>query len=216
MNQIIYISKANLKNNNVQKTKKDIKKYSFIFILSISFLVIFFTVFINFKLEKNDNYSSKLVNNYNISQLYNNDSKILINSSNDFSVIGMIDIPSLKITYPILSDCNDSNLKISPCKVSGPSIGKIGNFCIAGHNYNNSLFFSKIMSLQIGDEILLFDLDGNCYSYFISSKFEVDEKDLSVLDNSDKYELTLITCNNLNSNRYIVKALADFSMNSNG
>ncbi len=35
---------------------------------------------------------------------------------------------------------------------------KYGNFCIAGHNYNNYQFFSRLKKLNIGDVIDIYDL----------------------------------------------------------
>lgn len=35
---------------------------------------------------------------------------------------------------------------------------KYGNLCIAGHNYNNYQFFSRLKKLNIGDIIYIYDL----------------------------------------------------------
>ncbi|MCI8482191.1 MAG: sortase [Clostridia bacterium] len=35
---------------------------------------------------------------------------------------------------------------------------KYGNTCIAGHNYNNYQFFSRLKKLNIGDVIYIYDL----------------------------------------------------------
>lgn len=99
-------------------------------------------------------------------------------------------------------------LKIAPCRFSGESLVENDNICIAGHNYDNSLFFSKIGDLSTGDEILIFDNSGKEYVYYVYDIYEVDQHDLSPIfdyDNTTK-TLTLVTCNNLNSNRIIVRA----------
>lgn len=207
MNQIIYIDNENDNNfNNVLKLKKF---YFLIFIIFLILCIVCFAIYVYNLFSKNDYISDKLVNNYNISQLYSNLPANLINSSSTFSVLGIIEIPKLNITYPILSDCTDENLKIAPCKFAGSELNSVGNFCIAGHNYNNSLFFSKIWELCEDDVILIYDLNGNCFRYSVCSVFEVDSKDLSVLESSyyNVCELTLITCNNMNSNRIIIKAV---------
>ena len=59
--------------------------------------------------------------------------------------------------YPVFSNYNEELLKISPCRFYGPTLGKNGNLCIAGHNYDNSKFFSKISILHINDEIILYN-----------------------------------------------------------
>ena len=42
-----------------------------------------------------------------------------------------------------------------------------GNLCIAGHNYKNSLMFSKIEELKINDSIYISDLNKNRIEYII-------------------------------------------------
>ena len=91
-------------------------------------------------------------------------------------------------------------------KVDSNNIGEKGNICIAGHNYNNNSFFSRLDELEVADEILLEDLKGNKYVYKIFSIYEIDESDMSILLNTSEYELTLLTCNNSNKKRIIVKA----------
>ena len=56
----------------------------------------------------------------------------------------MIEIPKIGIYYPIISEATDELLKISPCRIAGPMPNEDGNLCIAGHNYDNYKFFSKL------------------------------------------------------------------------
>lgn len=70
------------------------------------------------------------------------------------------------------------------------------------------MFFSKTNTLTVNDEIYLYDISSNKYVYKVFELSEVVESDLSpIFDyNSSFKQLTLITCNNFNSNRIIVKA----------
>lgn len=90
----------------------------------------------------------------------------------------------------------------------GKSLSENSNICIAGHNYNNSLFFSNINLLENNDKIFLYDTNDLKYEYFVYDKYEVSPSDLSPVLNCDinNKELTLVTCNNLNNNRIIVKS----------
>lgn len=121
---------------------------------------------------------------------------------------GIIEIPKINLYYPVFSHLTEDLLKISPCKFYGDSPDENGNICIAGHNYDNSLFFSKISTLSTNDEIFLFDNNGTKYIYFVYDIYEVKPSDLSPVLNYDENEktVTLITCNNFNSNRIILKA----------
>lgn len=121
----------------------------------------------------------------------------------------MIEIPKLKISYSILSQCNDENLEISVCKLCGPNPNEIGNLCVAAHNYNNYSFFSKIHNLDNNDFIRIYDISGNYVDYEVYLNSEVNSTDLSVLEPNQKNprEITLLTCDNSNSNiRIVVKA----------
>lgn len=137
--------------------------------------------------------------NFQINNLYNQNGE-------SFSVVGMIEIPKIDIYYPIISESNDELLKISPCRISGPMPNEDGNLCIAGHNYDNYKYFSKLINLDINDEIIIYDLKNNSLSYHIFEIYEVKANDLTPLTITDgiKKQVTLITCNNLKSNNRII------------
>ena len=82
-----------------------------------------------------------------------------------------------------------------------------GNMCIAGHNYDNGTFFSNIPKLNIGDKITI-KIDGKNYLFTIYEKYETSPKDTSCTsqNTNGNAEITLVTCNNANGNRIIVKA----------
>ena len=129
---------------------------------------------------------------------------------NNFVMIGYIEIPKINIKYPILSNISDELLKVSPCRFYGPLPNENGNLCIAAHNYDDNRFFGNLYKLNIGDMINIYDSSNNVTHYYVYDKFESSEKDTSCI-NQDVHvlkELTLITCNNLNKNRLIIKSKA--------
>lgn len=160
-----------------------------------------------FSLNKKENLSHSLKSNYSISQLYSKNSNNSSISDSSF-IIGMIEIPSLSISYPIFSYLDDELLKISPCKFLGEMPPVSSNLCIAGHNYDNNKFFSNINLLKNGDKILIYNQIGEKFVYSIFNQYEVNDNDLSPIkeDYQGGHELTLITCNNLNQRRIVVKA----------
>lgn len=203
MNQIL---------SSKQKTKNKQKIfYSFQFSISIFFIIIsIITILLYiYSLNKKQKISNSLITNYNIYRLYSNQTSPEFNETvDDNNLFGIIDIPKLNIYYPIFSKTTEELLKISPCKFYGNSLDANDNICIAGHNYNNSLFFSNINTLKSKDEIFIYNTSGHKYVYYVDYIYEVKSSDLSPIFNYDKSskELTLITCNNLNNNRIIVKA----------
>ena len=209
MNQILYSEHNNLINNKKMKQKK-FKLLFYISIFSILCVLFYFSYF-SYITNKKEEFSKKLLNNFNVEQLYsdnNNYVTVELNSSGNFVVIGIIEIPKINIKYPILSNINDDLLKIAPCKFYGPFPNEKGNMCIAGHNYDDGRFFSNLHELNIGDIINIYDSNNNMIYYKIYEKFEVLKSNTSCTsqDTNGLKEITLITCNNFNGNRLIIKA----------
>ena len=134
--------------------------------------------------------------------------KVTASNGEEYSKVAEINIPKINVKYAVLSETSDALLKISPCKFWGPNPNEVGNFCIVGHNYRNSRFFSKVPKLEVGDIIELTDLSGRKLSYEVYDKYTVDPTDVSCTTQltNGKKEVTLITCTNDSKQRVIVKA----------
>ena len=204
MNQIL-----NTKMINKKKTNKNFFHLQFIVSIIILFFFIIFLIYSFFNMNKKEKLSDSLLGNYNIYKLYaNNLQDTTHKQDNENNIFGVIEIPKININYPIFSNLSEELLKISPCKFYGTNLKENGNICIAGHNYNNDMFFSNLYLLNNDDEIYIYDNYGNKYIYMVFNSYEVNKSDLSPIFNYNQSlkELTLITCNNLNQNRLIVKA----------
>ncbi len=138
---------------------------------------------------------------------YNSTSGSKGNSSDSF-VIGIIKIDKIKLDYPILSDVSDELLKIAPCRFAGPLPNKIGNLCIAGHNYIDNTSFAQIVKLTSGDTINIYGLDGKSVEYHVTEKKEVEGTDFSCTSQftGGKRIVTLMTCNSIKQTRVIIRA----------
>jgi len=185
MNQILF----------VQKNNKNVLFFYIQFAFSISSIIILFIISLNDYTEKN--ISEILEKNVKISRFYENNNDIYF---------GRIIIKKINLDYMILNDFTDELLKISICKFYGKSLDIPDNICLVGHNYENSKFFSRIDELENGDEIIIVDLNNNINTYKVYEKAEVEPSDTSILIGKKKYELTLLTCNNSNKKRRIIKA----------
>ncbi len=138
--------------------------------------------------------------------------KVVAKDGTVYYTIGQIYIPSINCKYPILSsetENYDTLLKIAPCKFHGANPNEIGNFCIVGHNYKNSQFFSKVPRLENGDIIEITDTFGKTLQYEVYDKYIIVETDTSCTTQltEGRKEVTLITCTNANDeHRVVVKA----------
>ena len=129
-------------------------------------------------------------------------------SGQEYHTVAIVNIPSIGVNYPVLNTTTDELLKISPCYFWGPKPNQIGNYCIVGHNYRNSKFFSKVPTLENGAIIEVTDLSGKTLKYAVYDKYLVDPSDVSCTSQrtNGKREITLITCTNDSAQRVIVKA----------
>lgn len=128
-----------------------------------------------------------------------------------YQTVAMVSIPKINVNYPVLQgnlDQIDEFLKVSVCKFWGGDPNEVGNFCIVGHNYRNSRFFSKVPTLGVGDTINLEDMNQRTITYKIYDKYTVDPSDVSCTSQltNGKKEITLITCTDDSKQRVIVKA----------
>lgn len=155
--------------------------------------------------SSSDTSFEKLKNSYNMYETVINGFKC--------TAVAEITIPRLNINYPILKGETGSKeetealLKSSPIEFYGNGANKPGNFCVAGHNYRNEKFFSKILNLDIGD-IIEIEADNKKIEYAVYNKYEVIPEDDSCTNQNTngKKEVTLITCTNDSKKRVIVKA----------
>lgn len=204
MNQILFNPQKIA--NNYRKLKS--YRILFIILLFIIFILLF-SLFI--KLNKNDvdeQISKKLSSSYSVSTLYSDNSTITTTLDNDPFVIGIIKIDKINLNYSILSVSNNDLLDISVCRFAGPMPNEIGNLCIAGHNYVDYKFFSRLNELELGDNITIFGLDGVSKDYTIYDMYEIKPSDTSCTsqDTNNLRIVTLITCNNVNGKRLVVQA----------
>jgi len=134
----------------------------------------------------------------------------ITSSGHTYYTIGVINIPKIGVNYPILSETSVASLKIAPGKFWGPDPNQEGNLCIAGHNYRNNQFFSKVPNLQNGDTIEITDLTGKTLEYTVYDKYIVTPEDTNCTSQitNGRTEITLITCTNDNKLRHIIKAVA--------
>lgn len=129
------------------------------------------------------------------------------------TTVATINIPKIGVNYPILKGETGSEaetealLKSSPVEFWGYGANNVGNFCVVGHNYRNSRFFSKVPTLVNGD-IIEITANKETVQYAVYDKYTVNPKDMSCTSQltDGNREVTLITCTDDSKERVIVKA----------
>lgn len=203
MNQILVTKLEN--NKKIKREKRKIKMFKIQILVSILIIFGLFgkTLLDNYNEYKLEKITQNISKNLKISELYNVEKQ----SQEQELYFGKITIPKIELEYMIFNNFSEALMKISPCKFYGVGIGEKGNICIAGHNYNDERFFGRLFELRENDIVKLSTLNDETYIYRIYDIYEIDENDLSCLENKKKYELTLVTCNNTNKKRRIIKAV---------
>ena len=119
-------------------------------------------------------------------------------------------MPSVNLRYPILDTMTNANaLEVSVCIQYGVPLNSVGNTVIIGHNYKNGLFFGSNKNMKNGDQVHITNYStGVKKTYNIYSIYQTEESDTSFYnrDTSGKSEITLVTCQNNNKYRLVVKA----------
>ncbi len=102
--------------------------------------------------------------------------------------IGVLEIPTLGLSLPILDECTDSLLKVAPCRYAG---NLYDGLIIAGHNYVSH--FKKLSQLAPGDAVRFTDVDGNVWEYTVTTTEIISGYDVEGMEEGD-WDLTLFTC----------------------
>lgn len=126
-----------------------------------------------------------------------------------FEVDAQLMIPKINLETYILKEYTEEGMKLCAAKFWGPEPNEIGNFCIAGHNYNKENMFNHLIDLEIGDELYLIDSQNGKYEYEIYDIYKVKPQNIAPLnqETNGKRVITLITCVNYSKNRLIVQAV---------
>lgn len=103
--------------------------------------------------------------------------------------IGTLELASMGITLPVMSEWSYPKLKLSPCRFSG-SIYQ-DDLIIAGHNYSSH--FACLKAMNVGDEIIFTDAEGCEFSYRVSAQQLLGPMEIEELKTGD-WDLTLFTC----------------------
>lgn len=121
------------------------------------------------------------------------------------NAIAVLQIPSQGIKGVVKEGTDNQTLKNYIGMFKGAAMpGQVGNFSVAAHNNIYTEIFRNLNKVNIGDEVKVITKTAT-YTYKITSKQTVSPTSIEVINNSDKREITLITCNYNASARIVLK-----------
>ena len=106
---------------------------------------------------------------------------------NDY--IGVLEIPSLGLSLPVMSEWSYPRLKLAPCRYHGSAY--TGSLTIAAHNYRTH--FGPVRDVSAGTQVFFTDVKGRRFSYEVSTVETIEATAIEEAVN-EAWNLTLITC----------------------
>jgi len=127
---------------------------------------------------------------------------------NKKGTIGIISIPKIDLNVALSEGVESNILKYAVGHFTGtPMPGDKGNFCVAGHrSYTYNQYFNRLDELKVGDKIMVITMKGE-FQYEVYETKVVKPEEISVLNNTEDAEITLVTCTPIRvaTHRLIVK-----------
>ena len=122
-------------------------------------------------------------------------------------VIGIIEIPSLDIKYPVFEGAGSVQLNEGIGHVTNTTelCGK-GNCVLAGHNGSRrGVYFTYLCNIEAGAKVLLTNRKKEKHEYTVKEMKVVNPYDEWVTEQTEGESLTLFTCAEHGTNRFVVK-----------
>jgi sortase A len=124
-------------------------------------------------------------------------------------VIGIIEIPGLDIRYPVMEGTTSKVLNAGIGHIEETAgIGESGNCVLCGHNGSRyGTFFTPLSQISIGDEVMITDKNGLKHIYEVTETEVVNPYDNSIKTQGAEKELTLFTCSQKGTMRFVVRCI---------
>ena len=106
-----------------------------------------------------------------------------------YDYLGILEIPALGLTLPVLAEWSDANLKLAPCRYQGTA--EEGDLILAGHNYWGH--FGGLYRLRGGDRVTFQNVEGTRFCYAVSKLETIPGTGLTEMEEG-AWDLTLFTC----------------------
>ena len=120
------------------------------------------------------------------------------------SYIGILEIPALEMTLPVISQWSEFNGSIAPCRYTGSAY--LDDLVICAHNYLSH--FGQLSSLALGETILFTDMEGNQFTYRIQEIEVLAGAAIEQMCSGD-WDMTLFTCTIGGASRVTVRCEKD-------
>ena len=141
--------------------------------------------------------------------MFDPDTPMPVEVIDGYEYIGILEIPDLDLTLPVMNEWDYTRLKISPCRFTGSYYAD--DLVICGHNY--AKHFSPIKWIDISADVYFTNVEGLTIHYIVTNRETVEPTDVELMiDNIHNstsstmdWDMTLFTCNTGGQTRCAVR-----------
>jgi sortase A len=125
---------------------------------------------------------------------------------NEEGVIGIIEIPSLKLKYPVFEGAGQEQLNNGIGHMTETSnLCEVGNCVLCGHNGSRrGTYFTYLNTIEIGATVEVTNQDMVTHEYEVVETKIVDPYNAAVREQTTDETLTLFTCAYHGTQRFVV------------
>ena len=108
------------------------------------------------------------------------------------SYIGLLEIPALNLSLPVIENWDYEKLKVAPCRYAGSYY--MNDLVICAHNYQDH--FASLQYIKVGEDVYFTNTDGEVIHYIVSNRQTVlpTQIDLMIDNTQETWDMTLFTC----------------------
>lgn len=111
---------------------------------------------------------------------------------------GLIEIPEIELEMPLVKGADSYSLRAAiGWWPQSAEMGTAGNCAVFGHRMvTYGRHFNRLDELKAGDKVMLYNMDGNLFTYVVTGSEIIEPKALidTLYQHNEGFQLTLVTC----------------------
>ncbi len=109
-----------------------------------------------------------------------------------YDYIGVLEIPELELSLPVMAEWDYTALQIAPCRYTGNYYGR--DMVVCAHNFAHH--FRPLLTISPGTDVYFTNVVGEVFHYTVTTRETVRPTAIEkMIDSEADWDLTLFTCN---------------------
>lgn len=119
--------------------------------------------------------------------------------------IGTLEVPSLDMKLPVISDWDMNKLKKAPCRYSGSYY--TDDLVLCGHNYRGGRHFNPLKNIADGADVYFTTVNDETIHYRVLRTEKLFASQVEEMITKTDWDLTLYTCTTRRGDRLTVRCV---------